>query len=231
MDKRGFTLIEMVVVLAVIAILAAILFPTIAKHITDSKVTRATNEEQVITAAVMMLYKDTGKWPNTNQDGPAGIVNRVLSGVASDPVPIGVAPNARPGAANWGTWNPTKNLSDFLFFNNPDDDIGAVNQNQPGNDYPTTGEFAWRGPYIDHQRFVDPWGNQYVISARYFPGSTYRTNHTVLIMSAGNDGLWSTAFLDATTRMTIPADIPYGPYENDGAYVHDDIGMAITTNN
>jgi hypothetical protein len=43
--------------------------------------------------------------------------------------------------------------------------------------------------------------------------------------------LWSTALVDATTRLTTPADIPYGPYQNDGAYIHDDIGVVITTNN
>jgi prepilin-type N-terminal cleavage/methylation domain-containing protein len=229
--KNGFTLIEMVVVLAVIAILAAILFPTIAKHITESQITRATNEEQVITAAVMMLYKDTGHWPNTNADGPTGTVNRVLCGLAADPVPTGVAPGARTGAVNWGTLAGTKALSDFLFYNNPDDDTGSANQNQLNADYPTTGEFAWRGPYLDTGRYLDPWGNQYVISALYFPGSAVASNHAVLILSAGKDGLWSTAFSNAVTRLTTPNDLPYGPYENDGSLIHDDIGVVITTNN
>ena len=231
MSKRGFTLIEMVVVLAVIAILAAILFPTIAKHITDSKITRATNEEQVITAAIMMLYKDTGKWPNTNADGPAGNVDRLYTGAPTDPIPATAAPGSRTGAINWGTFGTTKALYDFLFFNNPDNDTGAANQNQAGADYPTTGEFAWRGPYIDKQSYVDPWGNQYIISSRYLPGGASAGNHTALILSAGKDGLWSTAYSDGVTRLTTPADVAYGPFENDGSYIHDDIGVVITTNN
>lgn len=237
MNRKGFTLIEMVVVLAVIAILAAILFPTIAKHISDSQITRATNECQVITAAVMMLYKDTGKWPSTFQEptspngGPSGQVDRVLSGNPTDTVPTGAAPGARGGAANWGTFGNTKPLYDFLYFNNPDSNTGASDQNQAGQDYPTSGEFAWKGPYIDTQAYVDPWGNQYVISARYFPGGASSANHSVLILSAGKDALWSTSFLDAVTRLTTPGDAPYGPYENDGAYTHDDIGVVITTNN
>jgi prepilin-type N-terminal cleavage/methylation domain-containing protein len=231
MNKKGFTLIEMVVVLAVIAVLAAILLPTIAKHITDSRITRATNECQVITAAVMMLYKDTGKWPCTNADGPTGRVDRVLTGNATDPVPATAAPGARTGAVNWGTYGVTKQLADYLFFNNPDSDTGATNQNQANQDYPITGEFAWKGPYIDQQTYLDPWGNQYVISARYFPGGTVSANHTVLVLSAGRDALWSSPFDDGVTRLSATTDSPYGPYTNDGSYTHDDIGIAITTNN
>jgi len=235
--NQGFTLIEMVVVLAVIAILAAILFPTIAKHITDSKVTRAVNEEQVITAAIMMLYKDTGKWASTNAEptaangGPSGRVDRLLSGLPADTVPVGTAPNAHSSAANWGTLGSTKPLYDFLFFNNPDSDTGSLNQNQAGEDYPSSGEFSWRGPYIDKQAYLDPWGNQYVVSARYFPGGALSPAHTVLILSAGKDGVWSSPLDDAVTRMTTPSDLPYGPYTNDGTYTHDDIGLIITTNN
>ncbi len=230
MNKRGFTLIEMVVVLAVVAILAAILTPEIAKHIKDSKITRAVNEEQVITAAIMMLNKDTGKWPRTNANGPAGSFNRLLSGMPGNPVPTGVQAGARSGASNWGTGS-SKYLRDFLFYNNPDDEQGPVGQNQSGQDYPISGQFAWRGPYLDKEGFVDPWGNQYVISARYFPGSPSANHHRAIILSAGSDGLWSTAYSDTTTRLTTPSDDTYGPYINDGTRIHDDIGKTITTNN
>jgi len=231
MKKNGFTLIEMVVVLAVIAILAAILFPTIAKHITDSRITRASNECQVITAAVMMLYKDTGKWPCTNADGPTGRVDRVYTGNSTDPIPTLAATEAKTGAASWGTFGTSKPLYDYLFFNNPDGDTGAANQNQTGADYPISGEFAWKGPYIDSQTYLDPWGNQYVISARYFPGGAVSANHSVLILSAGKDGLWSTSYSDGVTRLSTGGDGPYGPNEKSTNYTHDDIGAIITTNN
>lgn len=232
MNKKGFTLIEMVVVLAVVAVLAAILVPEIANHIKDSKVTRAVNETQVITAAIMMLNKDTGRWPNTNTNAlTPGTLSRLLSGNTGDSVPTSSKAGARLGAANWGNLGPTKQLSDFLFYNNPDDDQGASNQNQAGQDYPIGGQFAWRGPYIDQDSYLDPWGNQYVISAMYFPGGPLADNHRAIILSAGNDGLWSTAFDNNTTRLTTPSDDIYGPYEHDGDRIHDDIGKTITTNN
>ncbi|MGE5341504.1 MAG: prepilin-type N-terminal cleavage/methylation domain-containing protein [Candidatus Omnitrophota bacterium] len=230
-NKNGFTLIEMVVVLAVISVLAAILFPTLAKHISDSKLTRATNECQVITAAVMMLYKDTGKWPCTNEDGPSGRVNRVLSGAPTDPVPTSAAPGARTGAALWGTYAGSKPLSDYLYFNNPDNETGTASQNETGQDYSTSGESAWRGPYIDKQIYLDPWGNQYVINARYFPGGTDSASHTVLVLSAGKDGLWSTAFDDSINRLSPGGDGPLGPNIPESGYTHDDVGVVVTTNN
>jgi prepilin-type N-terminal cleavage/methylation domain-containing protein len=227
-NKRGFTIIEMVVVLAVVAVLAAILFPEIARHITDAKITRVVNEEQVITAAVMMLYKDTGKWPNTNSagaTGPTGNSDRLLSGEVGDPVATGPAVVSQPGAVNWGSYGNARQLYNFLYFNNPD----CTGNSNEVSDYPTAGEFSWRGPYLERRTFADPWGNQYVISSRYFPPnpSAAITDHRVLILSAGEDQLWSTAYSDGVNRLSAPpADDVYGPYET-GA---DDIGVVIMTN-
>ncbi|MCP5108504.1 MAG: prepilin-type N-terminal cleavage/methylation domain-containing protein [bacterium] len=228
MNRKGFTLIEMVVVLAVVAVLAAILFPTIARHITDAKITRVVNEEQVITAAVMALYKDTGRWPNTNAAGaagPQGNSNRLLSGDVGDAVATGTAPGAQAGAANWGAIAGEQYLFDFLYFNDPD----CNSTPNEVSDYPTVGEFSWRGPYLERRTFLDPWGFQYVISSRYLPPNTTATvdDHRVLILSSGKDQLWSTAYGDAITRLSAaPADDVYGPYEGG----HDDIGVVIMTN-
>ena len=198
-DKRGFTLIEVVVIIAVIAILAAILTPLAIKYIGGAKVSRAQAETKSIAATVMKLYSDTGKWPFTDANGPSADpgIDRVLSD--PDHVPTGAGSDAGPGAANWGTYGKTKPLSDYLFYNNPDDDSGSSNQNQIGQDYPTTGPLAWKGPYIEKPVITDPWGNSYVINARYFPGGKYTGNvlHTVFVLSAGPNGTWETPFSDS----------------------------------
>ncbi len=219
MNKKGFTLIEMVVVLAVVAILAAILAPTIARHIKESKVTRTVNEVQVIAAAIGSLYKDTGYWPYTNTNGPSGGVDRVISDTSH--VPTATEPSAGGGAANWGTYGVTKPLYDYLYFNNPDDDSGPNNQNQAGQDYPTTGEYRWRGPYLDERVLDDSWGRSYVINARYFPGNPQFNDstrpHRVYVLSAGPNGAWATPFLDSIHRNTSPDD----------SIIGDDIGKAV----
>jgi prepilin-type N-terminal cleavage/methylation domain-containing protein len=219
MNKKGFTLIEMVVVLAVVAILAAILTPTVARNIKASKVTRTINETQVIAAAVASLYKDTGYWPYTGANGPAGGVDRVLTN--PNTVPTGAESGAGSGAASWGTYGPSKPLYDYLYYNNPDDDTSSGGQNQTGQDYPTSGEYRWRGPYLDTRTIDDAWGRSYVINARYFPGNPRFNDktrpHRVYVLSAGPDHLWGTAYSDAVTRNTTPDDSIGG----------DDIGKAI----
>jgi len=65
--KRGFTLIEMVVILGVLAILAAILVPVVEKSINEARVARARNEVQIIAAGMINSYKNVCRWPNTRR--------------------------------------------------------------------------------------------------------------------------------------------------------------------
>jgi len=222
MKRKGFTIIEILVVLAIVSILAAILVPVVIKNMKDAYIARTKNETIVISSAILTLHKDTGKWPFTNLPGPSGGVNRVVGDVLH--IPAERAPKARPGAENWGTLGEVKPLSDYLFYNNPDENSGPLYQKEPGQDYPVRGKFAWNGPYIDYEVLDDPWGNSYVVNARYFPGNPLggemALEHRVYVLSAGPDGMWSTAFSDTINRMTRPNDSPYG----------DDIGFIILTN-
>ncbi len=68
-SKSGFTLIEMIGVIAVIAILAAFVTPKIFKVIEDSKITRFAGEVPVYTNAVANWYKDIGTLQSLNAAG------------------------------------------------------------------------------------------------------------------------------------------------------------------
>ena len=65
MNKResGFTLMEMIGVMAVIAILASAATPKIFEAIEDGKVTAYLAEANSLKLATMEYYKDTGRWP------------------------------------------------------------------------------------------------------------------------------------------------------------------------
>jgi type II secretory pathway pseudopilin PulG len=201
-------MLELIVVVAAIAILAAILSPMVLKVIDDSRVSRAQNECVSIATAVAALYKDTGMWPYTNANGPSGSVDRL---VTASTVPTAIATGAGSGAANWGTYGTSKHLGDFLYWNNPDDNSTASGNgaNQNNQDYPTTGQGAWRGPYVDRYDIEDPWGNAYVINVRYLPGGRYTgtVRHKVIVLSAGPDGRWSTPYSDAVTETVMGDDI------------------------
>ncbi|MEZ5063225.1 MAG: type II secretion system protein GspG [bacterium] len=209
----GFTMLELIVVVAAIAILAAILTPMVLKLIDDSRITRAKSETESIAVALSALYKDTAQWPYTNANGPSG--NSVSRLIGSTNVATGAATGAGAGAANWGTYGTSKPLGDFLYWNNPDDNSSATGSNaDESQDYATTGEAAWKGPYLDAYDVEDPWGHAYVVNVRYLPGGSYggAVRHKVMVLSAGPDGRWSTPFSDATTETIMGDDIGHVVY-------------------
>jgi prepilin-type N-terminal cleavage/methylation domain-containing protein len=72
MQKRaGFTMIEIIVIIAVISILAGFLSPTVMKQIQRSKSAKVKAEIEAISTAFSDYFTDTGQWPNwdgvTNQ--------------------------------------------------------------------------------------------------------------------------------------------------------------------
>jgi len=215
-DRRGFTLIEIVIAVAIVAIFAAAMTPMVFRHLEDAKIGKAQNETEVIASAVLGYYKDVGRWPYTNLNGPDG--NAVRRVISSTDIASGTGPDAAPGAGNWGTYGTTKPLGDYLYYNNPDDDSRTDGSaaDQDNQDWPTSGPGAWRGPYLDSYSMNDPWGHAYVINSYYFPGAyTGSVRHKVFVLSAGPNGVWETGFNSNT------------PEEITG----DDVGTLITITN
>lgn len=207
--EAGFTLIEIVIAVAIIGIFAAVVSPMVYRHLADAKVSKAQSETETIANAILGYYKDVSRWPYTNANGPAGnSIDRVLT---SANVATGAGPDADAGAANWGTYGNSKRLGDYLYYNNPDDDTGANGVDQNNQDWPLTGYGSWRGPYIDDYEFDDPWGNAYVINTRFLPGGRYTgsVRHKVLVLSAGPNGRWETAFNNNTTEEINGDDIGF----------------------
>jgi general secretion pathway protein G len=64
MKKNGFTLVEIMIVVAIVGILATMATLAIRKSIENSHMKHATVELDMITAAVLQLAWDTGRWPN-----------------------------------------------------------------------------------------------------------------------------------------------------------------------
>ena len=174
--QDGFTLIEVVVVVAVIAILAAILTPFITKYISDAQTARAKNEAQVIAAAVTNAYKDLGRWSNRN----TAVANYggLFTGPAAGTPALAFFGTATGWAAPGATWNQL--------------DTHLVNN---GHTYPATGDNKWAGPY-SAQLPVDPWGRPYVINAADF---TAAATIPVWVLSAGPNGIVETSINAATT--------------------------------
>lgn len=63
-SNAGFTMIEAIVIIAVIAILGGILTPMVIKEVGKSKITRAKADMEAVSTAFNQYFADTGVWPN-----------------------------------------------------------------------------------------------------------------------------------------------------------------------
>lgn len=66
-SRSGFTLIEMLVVIAIIAVLAAVVAPEVFRNVTDAKVTAAKSQIGIFALALDSYRLDNGQYPTTAQ--------------------------------------------------------------------------------------------------------------------------------------------------------------------
>ncbi|UPT61156.1 MAG: type II secretion system major pseudopilin GspG [Hyphomonadaceae bacterium JAD_PAG50586_4] len=104
--ERGYSLLEVLIVLTIIALIAALVGPRLMAQLDRSKVTAARVQVRALGAALETMRLDLGRYP-TNEEGVALL-------------------NAPPG----------------------------------GDD-----TMLWRGPYLDAETPVDPWGTAYLYTA------------------------------------------------------------------
>lgn len=81
--KKGFTLIELMAVIAIVAILAAVLVPTVNGYITRSKKTAILTQVRTAVNAVEAYNATAGSAPITNGTTVAQLVNRDNAGTVT----------------------------------------------------------------------------------------------------------------------------------------------------
>jgi len=215
-QQKGFTLIEVIVVIAVVAILAAILTPQIVKNIGESKIARAKNDLVVIAAAIGDFYKDTGKYPfYSAAAGPANIY-LLYTGAGNPGGSSGGSSDYWRSDLGWGVAN--KDTLD-----------NQVNYNVPN--YSLTGDNAWRGPYLP-QITADPWDNHYSVNIAYLPTPNINPadgpgNFACWALSAGPNGIWETS-VDQGNISGQAGSSNYPPQLNNlNPATGDDIGIKL----
>ena len=172
--QGGLTLIELIVVLAALAILVAILIPTVISLPEQAEELRAKNDARAIGEAIQNLHKDLAKWP-VYALSPLTPANATLQRLIS----AGNAPGVTGATADWTIDGDA--LDDHL----------ANNRLPDASQYPGTGEFAWRGPYLAEAP-EDPWGNRFIVNVRWLqPGAS---PNVVWVLSAGPNKIIETTF-------------------------------------
>ena len=63
--QRGFTLVEMLVVITIIALIMSLVGPRVLNYLSESKVKAAKIQIQSFTSALDLMYLDTGRYPSS----------------------------------------------------------------------------------------------------------------------------------------------------------------------
>ncbi|WP_425805720.1 type II secretion system protein [Desulfitobacterium sp. Sab5] len=94
-NKKGFTLVELVVVIAIIGILATILVPRFIGYTDDAREKATISEAKNIRTIADTYYAKNGSWPTVTKSGSTykvgdnatafdGVIKDFVSGVALD---------------------------------------------------------------------------------------------------------------------------------------------------
>ena len=187
--QEGFTLLEIIVVLAVIGSLSAMLAPVVFRYIDDAKRAQAQGDVSLVAASINQMYKDTGRYPfyksgvgalkHTAADDATELTSNSVcaAGACTDAT--------KPAIGTDTGWTLTTKMDSFanqLISNTP---FGT------GTAYTLTGSRAWKGPYSDRIPNLDPWGRSYVVNIINADPTTegFATQKWVIVASAGPNGI------------------------------------------
>lgn len=171
--KRAFTLIEVLVVIAIILVLAGLLLPTITRSVARAERLRAEAECRAIAQALQAYYHDYARWPVTNFTGASLTLEL-------DEALYGILRGSNVNFAVAGTFQSTNRFAG----------------NSQGRIYLKTER---RGLDATTGRLLDAWGNTWMVRldtsethqlADPFGGAA-ALPADILVWSAGPDRQWT----------------------------------------
>ena len=71
-SRRGFTLIELVVVISILAILSGVLVPRVTNHLKSARDARRLADIKAVRSAIEQYYMDKGSYPAANANSSYG---------------------------------------------------------------------------------------------------------------------------------------------------------------
>lgn len=195
----GFTLVEILVVLALVAVLAAVVAPVVTGFVDDANLQRAREDSGTLADGLVNVHRDLGDFPIFRS---GGLSERTLDDASTYDILFG--PGRIPGldgSLSSPKWEP---ISDgTLGSSESGDDAGELSDQLVGNapGYPTDGRFAWKGPYVE-DLVADPWGNAYLVNAENLRPAQ---DEAAYVISAGPNETIETAFEISRTSGDVVA--------------------------
>lgn len=181
---RGLKPVHLVILLAVGLVISGVAVPVVSRTSDDSQRQQAEADARMLAAALEAFRRDTGSFPTRNRQGEGDRLYALMTG-ARQPVN-----NPFSSWHYFERWARDSEHGDVLDHHLIDNAPGG----RDGAAYPTRGERAWRGPYLERKAPLDPWGRPYVInviSAWYRHSSAYKR---VFVLSAGPNGRIDTSY-------------------------------------
>jgi prepilin-type N-terminal cleavage/methylation domain-containing protein len=187
--NAGFTLIEVIIAVALVAIMAVAIAPPLVQNIKQGKITRAQSDLQAISTAILSFYKDVGDWPTTF---PPAAVNRLVGnyslGGGNTAFPRLECSHRRRPLANYGQ----AGTDEYLIRNQPRQRRALPVSRNPMS---TRAERPYRR---GHPTLGQPLLRQHSLRPGGLAGTATENfdMRNVIIVSAGPNKIFETAFDD-----------------------------------
>ncbi len=173
LPRSGFTLVELLTVIAIIAILAAMLLPVLARVKVAALKAKARMEVQGIVTAIHAYDQDYGRFPITMAEQTAVGTSDFTTGLVANPQPRVTWPSPPLGYSYDNNSNVVAILMDLTVYPNGNPTANTNHVYNPKSVIYLTATMSGYDPTSNAQPlqgvdnsgiYRDPWGNPYIIT-------------------------------------------------------------------